>query len=273
MTAERGAMKSWGTVFEPIPRVLHQTWKSPQVPPHWQRYRESWVAHHESWTFRLWTDEDNRELIASRYPWFLPVYDAFPRQIQRVDAAKYFILYTYGGVYADLDCQSMRPLDPVIERGGAILGHSGNGVIECAVFASPPRHPLWELAFEEMPKRSLGARFFRGLRGIDAIHVLFRTGPFMLRRIVRRYRAEAIRRADSAGLTLCRSYVFSSRSWWRRDEEFQDPRAYVRHHHSDSWLRPEESGIIRPFTIRRLVRVAAIATLAVLAVSLASLLM
>ncbi len=238
-----------GSLFVPVPRVLHQTWKTPDLPPQWQAFRESWLRHHPGWRHVLWTDEDNRCLIAEHHPWFLPTYDAFPRPIQRVDAAKYFILYTLGGVYADLDSECLRPLDPLLARGGAVVGRSRDGVVECAVLASPPRHPLWEIAFREMQAPPFIARLFHGRRRVDATHVLFSTGPQMMRRAVRRY-LERCRSEDAPGITVLDPRYLSARTWWQRYERFDEPEAFVLHHYSDSWLRPEELALNRWLTAK-----------------------
>ena len=42
-------------------------------------------------------------LTPSRYPWFLETWDAYPFNIERADAIRYFVLAHYGGVYIDLD--------------------------------------------------------------------------------------------------------------------------------------------------------------------------
>ena len=46
-----------------------------------------------------------RDFIAKEYNWFLETYDAYPYPIQRADALRYFVVYHYGGIYADLDLQ------------------------------------------------------------------------------------------------------------------------------------------------------------------------
>ena len=55
----------------------------------------------------LWTDKSARNLISTHYPWFLPTYDNYKHNINRADAVRYFILYHYGGIYADLDYEPM----------------------------------------------------------------------------------------------------------------------------------------------------------------------
>ncbi len=238
-----------GDVFAAIPRVVHQTWKTSDVPEAWAAYRSSWLERHSSWRHRLWTDADNRRLIAEHHPWFLATYDSFPRHIQRVDAAKYFIVYTHGGVYADLDCECLRPVDALTQRGGAVVGKTRDGVIEGAFFASPPGHPLWELVFSEMQSPAFLARACRGI-GYGAAYVLFSTGPRMLKRAVRKYAAQCAGRDGAPGLTIWGPQHLSSRSWLKRHEPFDRSDTFLRHHYSDSWLSPTENAIHSYITAR-----------------------
>lgn len=71
-----------------IPAVVHQTWKTTEVPEQWQAARQSCIDMHPSFHFRLWTDEDARALIARDLPELLPTFDSYPFNIQRADAIR-----------------------------------------------------------------------------------------------------------------------------------------------------------------------------------------
>lgn len=60
------------------------------------------------WTHVLWSEEMCESLISRFYSWFLPVYKEYPHPVQRVDAARYFILFTYGGFYIDMDVECLQ---------------------------------------------------------------------------------------------------------------------------------------------------------------------
>jgi len=239
-----------GARFDPVPKIVHQTWKTDRVPDEWRPFQASWTRAHSDWQYRLWTDADNRQLVADRYPWFLATYDAFPRDIQRVDSAKYFILDTHGGIYADLDCECMKPLDALTSRGGAIVSRTRDGVIDAAVLASPPGHVVWQRVFEQLRRPTLSARLLRVIPGFQASHVLLTTGTRMLKRVVGRY-LESDPPPDD-GLTVLDARFFSSRSWLDRREAFDERDAFVRHHYSDSWLIPSERLVVAALTRRRL---------------------
>ncbi len=251
-SAITGPAATFGSRFPYIPRIIHQTWKTADIPHEWRAWHATWRRHHPDWEIRVWTDADNRQLIEEHHPWFLGTYDGFERDIQRVDAAKYFILYTCGGVYADLDCECIEPVDDLVAAGGAVFGKTADRVIECAFMASSPAHPIWVDVFAAMQRPSLMARGIRSLpealgkRGFDAAHVLFHTGPQMMRRVVRQYCNRVDRNRD--GVTVLPSGFLSDRSWWDRHDEQPPATGYIEHHYSNSWIEAEEGRYVSRFT-------------------------
>ncbi len=170
--------------------TIHQTWKSHNLPALFHRLSKTWKANHPQWQYYLWTDEDNRNLIERHYPWFLEVYDNYPFEIQRVDAARYFILYSLGGLYVDLDFRSIEPLDPLLKDAEFVLG-----LENCAHYELHDKPMIIGNAF--MYSRQSGNLFLRNVieelansstTSIEAHnHVLESTGPFMLTRAYEKY--------------------------------------------------------------------------------------
>jgi mannosyltransferase OCH1-like enzyme len=92
-----------------LPKIIHQQWKDTNVPFQFQKWRNKWLLYFPSptYTHMLWTDESAHTFIQTHYPWFLSIYDSYPHNINRADAVRYFILYHYGGIYADLDYEPL----------------------------------------------------------------------------------------------------------------------------------------------------------------------
>lgn len=105
-----------------IPKLLHQTWKTQQIPAEFRRWQQSCMERHKGWVYKLWTDDDNRRFIATHYPWFLNTYVNYPTAIMRVDAVRYFILLFHGGVFLDLDYECLLPLDGLIKDRRFVIG-------------------------------------------------------------------------------------------------------------------------------------------------------
>ena len=95
-----------------FPRLIFQTWKSRvSMPANYARWSASLRKMNPGFAYFLWDDFDNRNFIEQYYPWFLAVYDAYPREIYRADAVRYFFLYQFGGLYADMDTECLRPVE------------------------------------------------------------------------------------------------------------------------------------------------------------------
>lgn len=162
-----------------IPSFIHQTWKDANPPPGLFKpeWIASWKSAHPGWRYRLWTDADNRRLIQEAFPWFLDTYDAYPLDIHRADAVRYFILHRFGGVYVDLDFQSLRSISPLLASSRLVLGLMGQDktfpdAIPNAFMASVPQHPLWPHMFEALRAHAHVGR------------VEERTGPILLKKVL-----------------------------------------------------------------------------------------
>ena len=120
-----------GTTCE-IPRIIHQTWKGRRVDARFAGHIRSWVDVNPGWKHWFWTDRDNRNLVATRFPSFLKLWDALPQNIMRADLVRYFIMWEFGGVYVDLDFEALRPMDRLVEAlrqqaGSLSRGRTGDG--------------------------------------------------------------------------------------------------------------------------------------------------
>lgn len=87
----------------PIPHILMQTYKSYDIPDQWKPSQRSIQKYLPDWEYHFLTDEDMRDFCMTHFEWFLPYFDAFEHNIQRVDAIRPMWLYVHGGVYMDMD--------------------------------------------------------------------------------------------------------------------------------------------------------------------------
>lgn len=170
-----------------IPKIIHQTWKNSIVPEHWKSSHEGWESL-EGFEYRLWTDEDNRELIATKYPWFLEKFDSYKYPIQRADAIRYFILYEYGGVYVDLDIapklKQFSKLFDFYEDDHVVLAKvqnnndRGDQILTNAFMMSRAKEDYWKYvwSFLEKPFQKHKWKRFVSDRTYH-FEVLFTTGP------------------------------------------------------------------------------------------------
>ena len=187
--------------MQTIPRIIHQTWKNEIIPQESKGATESWRNNHPGWKYILWTDAMNRDLINNHFPWFLEKYDNYKYNIQRADAIRYFILWKYGGVYADIDVVSQKPLDPLVldmehkKQTLALVQGSHLNHVSNWLMISSQYHLLWPLVWYVMLKEKctlcIGKHFT----------VMYSTGPLMLNNTVKKH--NVVHRKLSRGFNEC----------------------------------------------------------------------
>jgi hypothetical protein len=139
-----------------IPKIIHQTYHDHALPEIYALCAKQIIGLHPEYTYKLWTDDDMYTFMRTEFPTYWNKFAALPRTIMQIDMFRYFLMYKYGGIYADLDYYVLRPLDglladkelvlPVMEetQDGAPL-RIGN-----CIFASSPEHPFWKKLMDSL---------------------------------------------------------------------------------------------------------------------------
>lgn len=167
-----------------VPKIVWQTWKTREVPDKWKPSQQAIKIFCSDWEYVLTTDEDNRNFVIARFPEYLALYDSFEKEIYRADMIRYMYLYTYGGVYLDLDLQLVKSLDDLLEYGDLFLVKTPNfGGYTNAFMASAPGNVFWLRCLEEIERRSVNKPFY--IQG--DLKVLYTTGPSMITKVVSEY--------------------------------------------------------------------------------------
>ena len=176
----RDSWDIWTT--EPkIPPTLHGlTPEESHIPPQeWETTYNSCQGVHwrygdgKDYTFKLYNDKDMRKFMKTYYPWFLETYDAYPHHIQRVDAARYFIMRRFGGIYLDLDVGCKRSLDNLrrLSEVNLVLPSTSPIGISNDFFMAAPEHPFLVFVTERLQSRANSCQWS------SYLSVMFSTGP------------------------------------------------------------------------------------------------
>lgn len=102
--------------------TVHQTYAhcdESRFPPAWRETPAAWRRAFPEARYRCWSDAALRAIVATEMPQLLATYDAYPHHIMRVDAARYVILASVGGLYADLDMHPTPELVRVVRTAVA----------------------------------------------------------------------------------------------------------------------------------------------------------
>ncbi|KAJ1336525.1 hypothetical protein BSLG_007309 [Batrachochytrium salamandrivorans] len=147
----------------PIPRIIHHSWKTQDLPKKFVIWRDSWRDQHPFWEHKLWTDSDNLKLCTEDFPWFLDTYNSMAKNINRADAARYMYMYKFGGFYSDLDVECIKNHMPLARWGGLILplmsdDYLFDNNIPNAWMGSIPGHPFWLFLLKRISSNELPGR-------------------------------------------------------------------------------------------------------------------
>jgi len=216
-----------------IPKIIHQTAPSDTSKWHpvWRECQKSWKEKFPDYEYKMWTDEDLDQLISTKYSWFYPTFKGYDLKIKRIDAARYFILYEYGGIYADMDFECLNNFEHILEKDKVSIAESpwktsqSGETHQNALMISPKGHPFWKKVFELLDKHK------------NTKDVLFSTGP----RII----MEAINSTTDGSVNSLPFEKFAP----NHDKDFtssyeagrlvitppKDPSIFTRHHSTSVW--------------------------------------
>lgn len=137
-----------------IPKIIHQTFKSRDIPRKYARYQEGLTAIHPGWEYRFYDDAECRNTIEKYFPVLLPIYDR-ALTIQKTDIFRIAAVYAFGGFYVDMDVECVSPLDDLCafrcvfgeeltlsEEEAQRLGHRDRLRVGNFMFGSEPGHPF-----------------------------------------------------------------------------------------------------------------------------------
>jgi mannosyltransferase OCH1-like enzyme len=212
-----------------IPKVIHQTWKSKNVPVRWQGAVESVQRNHAGWRHILWTDEEMGSLVKRLQPALWRVYLGLEKNIMRADVFRYVAMHEFGGLYCDLDYEFLRPFP--YKDAELLLSHEfsrefGDGRDQIAnyVFASRPQHPFWKDVIADIVANPPSASVYT--------EVVEATGPGFLSRVFFANRERYL------GVVVAEKPVFSPtrlHSSLERKILLNSGVTYGMHHGSGSW--------------------------------------
>ncbi len=163
-----------------IPKLIHQTWKTNDIPRKWHRFANTVQALNPDWKYKVWSDADNDEFVKTEYPEFYDIFTGFSRGIMRADVIRYLLMYKIGGVYLDLDYEMIKPFDfgdceivlPLSrsKKYGDPKDELGN-----CFFASAPGHKFWSDVIDDLKNDPPAVT--------DYTQIVEATGPSLLTRI------------------------------------------------------------------------------------------
>ena len=179
-----------------IPKIIHKI-----APADKSKWRDVWITSHNSWLkyykepeykIMMWNDEEDiNNFIKNKYSWFYSIYCNYPHKIQRIDMVRYFIIYEYGGIYADMDYECFKnfydelPSDKIsiVEafHSNTIIRRF-NFFLENSLIASPKYNNFWLdvilLATQRLYNKIIPKE----------LYIVYSTGPELITNVYQKYK-------------------------------------------------------------------------------------
>ena len=92
--------------------------------------------------------------VHKEFPSYWEAFSKLPRMIMKIDMFRYFLMYRFGGIYADMDYLFLNPIGPALS-GEIVLpaNREENGVptrLGNCIFASEPGHAFWKTLIDTL---------------------------------------------------------------------------------------------------------------------------
>ena len=124
---------------ERIPKKIHQIWLGSDFPADYVKYSTSWKIVHPAWEYKLWTDDDIKDVdIPNR-----KLFDSITNVAQKSDFLRYHILLQYGGIYVDTDFECIKPFDNLLYLDFFTgVGYPKEVELYIGLIGSVPKHQI-----------------------------------------------------------------------------------------------------------------------------------
>ena len=169
-----------GTNSRKIPQIIHITAKSRCATPKVQSIVEQWRFEGHSLYFH---DDEAVERLTSHplsqkmFPSLNETLKCVTNGATKSDLWRYLVLYTYGGIYTDVDnTPTGFNADTIGEDDDSFFVIESLGIMSQFFIASSPRHPLMRLSLES------GLQSLRGTVNVMRNNPARTTGPAALKK-------------------------------------------------------------------------------------------
>lgn len=206
-----------------IQKNVIQTWKSKKLPDNFKVWSETWKKMNPDFNYMFFDDRDCLKLVHDYYPEYLSLYESLIT-IEKTDLFRYLVLHKYGGIYADMDTECLKPMTPLLDL-------FENSVITGYEYERPVQYLQWFIAcpkgFKTMLELAQEVYFRSWLRPFKSLTlsknelVYYTTGPVMYTSVLRSTK-EKVNVLDKGRLGCY-------------DKSKVDRNSYIIHHFAGSW--------------------------------------
>ena len=171
-----------------IPKIIHHIWMGKKTIPDVNLYCANSIKEtNPDFDYILWKDDDVDKVMKNDFPEYYDKFNELPRMIMKIDMFRYFLMYKYGGLYADMDYLMLKPFDlfnenVVLPTNRDLDDNNRITNLGNCIFASVPNHLFWKSLMDTLftvDRKNLP------FEGFD--NVVKSTGPMFVFKMYNRY--------------------------------------------------------------------------------------
>lgn len=105
-----------------IPHITHFIWisntspyENTYIPERYRKFINSWNYNNNTFTYNFWSGKQILDLIQNNFPEFVDFYKTLETVSSKCDFAKLCVLYSHGGICADLSITCKKDITPLLE--------------------------------------------------------------------------------------------------------------------------------------------------------------
>ncbi len=180
-----------------IPKIIHQTWKSKEIPNKISECITTWQKLNPDFEHRFYDNEDCLQFVKKHYSQYVDAYLSLPKPVEKADFFRYLVINKYGGVYADIDTTCIKPINPLIHsRNEIIIGIEADfseltlKILRTFGCFPTPRSPAYcQWIFISMPNHPILKEIIRRIaqNAHKEMDTLEKTGPAVWTDVVKKY--------------------------------------------------------------------------------------
>ena len=132
-----------------IPQRIHQLFffiTDKELPKQYQENQKSWITQNPGYDYTLWNATMIEDLIRDKYPEVQELYHGYGHWVRRADVARYLVLHQFGGIYADIDLECVKPLPHLMDKirnKGILMYESQPFGVDIDFLATEANHPFF----------------------------------------------------------------------------------------------------------------------------------
>ncbi len=221
-----------------IPLILHQIWFQ-GIDNIIEPYKSCFIntiifLKKTKWKHYFWDKEKIDTFILDKYPNYWDIYNNCHILVQKLDVARYLILYHYGGCYMDMDMEILKDFYDLLENNDEIvLSDTSCYFYNNGILFSNINNNFW-LDF-------LDTIDINKFKFNNVMNTLFTTGPFnftlFIKKNIEKYKIKILHyKYLEPGESIFNANITED--------------AYTRNHFGNSWLSPSILMLIKIYSYR-----------------------